>query len=83
MMHNQEVLQRTHSISNILRHLKCASISMEECLTHHSSSILLIKSLFATAGRLDMGNSLNITRIDYKSGYCSFGFNTSPTLYHG
>ena len=41
------------------------------------------KSLFATAGRLDMGNSLNITRIDYKSGYCIFGFNTFPTLCDG
>ena len=40
-------------------------------------------SLFATAGRIDMDNGLNITRVDYKSGYCIFRFDTSPTLCHG
>ena len=41
------------------------------------------KSLFTKAERLDLGNGLDIMRIDYKSGYCIFGFNTSPTLCHG
>ena len=30
-----------------------------------------------------MDNGLDITRVDYKSGYCIFGFDTSPTLCHG
>ena len=30
-----------------------------------------------------MDNGLDITRVDYKSGYCIFGFDTSPILYHG
>ena len=41
------------------------------------------RSLFATAGRIDMDNGLDIMRVDYKSGYCIFGFDTSPTLCHG
>ena len=41
------------------------------------------KGLLATAGRIDMDNGLNITKVDYKSGYCIFGFDTSPTLCHG
>ena len=40
------------------------------------------RSLFATAGRIDMDNGLDITRVDYKSGYYIFGFDTSPTLCH-
>ena len=32
------------------------------------------RSLFATAGKIDMDNSLDITRADYKSGYCIFGW---------
>ena len=38
------------------------------------------KSLFATAGWIDMDNGLNITRTDNKSGYCIFGFDTFPFL---
>ena len=30
-----------------------------------------------------MDNSLDITRADYKSGYCIFRFDTSPSLCHG
>ena len=30
-----------------------------------------------------MDNGLDITRVDYKSGYCIFGFATSPSLCHG
>ena len=30
-----------------------------------------------------MDNGLDITRVDYKSGYCIFGFDTSPNLCHG
>ena len=41
------------------------------------------RSLLATAGRIDMENGLDITRVEYKSGYCIFGFDTSPTLCHG
>ena len=41
------------------------------------------RSLFATAGWIDINNGLDITRVDYKSDYCIFGFNTSPTLGHG
>ena len=41
------------------------------------------RSLFATVGRIDMDNGLDITRVDYKSGYCIFRFDTSPTLCHG
>ena len=41
------------------------------------------RSLFTTAGRIDMENGLDIMRVDYKSGYCIFGFDTSPTLCHG
>ena len=41
------------------------------------------RSLFATAGQIDMDNGLDITRADYKSGYCIFGFDTSPSLCHG
>ena len=41
------------------------------------------RSLFATAGRIDMDNGLDITRVDYKFGYCIFRFDTSPTLCHG
>ena len=33
--------------------------------------------------RIDMDNGLNITKVDYKSGYCIFGFDTSSTLCHG
>ena len=29
-----------------------------------------------------MDNGLDITRVGYKSGYCIFPFNTSPTLCH-
>ena len=42
MMHTQEVLQRTHSISNILTHLDWASTWIRKCLAHRSSSILLM-----------------------------------------
>ena len=41
------------------------------------------RSLFATAGLIDANNGLDNTRVNYKSGYCIFGFGTSPTLYHG
>ena len=41
------------------------------------------RSLFETAGRIDMDNGLDITRADYKAGFCIFGFNTSPSLCHG
>ena len=41
------------------------------------------RSLFATAGQIDMDNDLDITRADYKSGYSILGFDTSPSLYHG
>ena len=41
------------------------------------------RSLFATTGRIDMNNSLNITRAYYKSGYCIFVFDTSPSFCHG
>ena len=41
------------------------------------------KCLFATAGRIDMDNGLNLTRADYKSGYCIFVFDTSPSFCHG
>ena len=41
------------------------------------------RSSFATAGRIDMDNGLDITRADYKSGYCIFEFDTSPSLCHG
>ena len=40
------------------------------------------RSLFATTGQIDMDNGLDITRVDYKSGYSIFGFDTSPTLCH-
>ena len=40
------------------------------------------RSLFATAGRIGMDNSFDITRAYYKSVYCIFGFSTSPSLYH-
>ena len=48
----------------------------------HNQYIDGYRSLFSTAGRIDMENSLDITRADYKSGYCIFGFNTS-FLCHG
>ena len=38
------------------------------------------RSLFATAGSIDMNNGFDITRADDKSGYCIFGFGTSPSL---
>ena len=41
------------------------------------------RSLFATAGLIDANNGLDNTRVNYKSGYCIFGFGTSPTLYQG
>ena len=41
------------------------------------------RSLFATAGQIDMDNSLDITRADCKSGYCIFGLDTFPSLCHG
>ena len=41
------------------------------------------RSLFATAGRIDMDNGLDITRADDKSGCCIFAFDTSPSLCHG
>ena len=41
------------------------------------------RSLFATAGQTDMDNGLDITRVDYNSGYCIFGFDTCPILCHG
>ena len=40
------------------------------------------RSLFATAVRIDMDNGLGITRAVYKSGYCVFGLETSPSLCH-
>ena len=40
------------------------------------------RSLFASAWRIYVNNCLDITRADYKSGYCIFGFNTSPSLCH-
>ena len=40
------------------------------------------RSLFATAWRIDMGNGLDITGADYKSGCCIFGFDTSPSPCH-
>ena len=43
----------------------------------------IYRSLFATAGRIDMDNGLDITRSDYKSGYCIFGFDTSPSICNG
>ena len=41
------------------------------------------RSLFTTAGRIDIDNGLDVTRVGYKSGYCIFQFDTSPTLCHG
>ena len=41
------------------------------------------RSLFGTAGRIDMDNGLDIMMADYKSGYCIFGFDTFPSLCHG
>ena len=41
------------------------------------------RSLFATAGSIDIDNGLDITRADYKSDYHIFGFDTSPSLCHG
>ena len=41
------------------------------------------RSLFATAGRIDVDNGLGIKRVECKSGYCIFGFDTSPALCHG
>ena len=41
------------------------------------------KNLFPKAGRIDTDSDLDIKRADYKSGYCIFGFNTSPSLCHG
>ena len=38
------------------------------------------RSSFATAGSIDMDNRLNITRAEYKSAYCIFGFSTSSPL---
>ena len=40
------------------------------------------RSLFATAGRIDKDNGLDITRADYKSGYYVFGFDTPTSLCH-
>ena len=40
------------------------------------------RSLFETAQKIDMDNGLDITRADYKLGYCIFGFDTSPALCH-
>ena len=42
-----------------------------------------IESLFTTAEWINIDNGLDIMRVDYKSGYYNFGFNTSPTLCHG
>ena len=41
------------------------------------------RSLFATAGRIDIDNGLDITRADYKAGYFVFEFDTSPSFSHG
>ena len=41
------------------------------------------RRLFATAGRIDMDNGLDITRADYKSGCYIFGLHTSPSLCYG
>ena len=41
------------------------------------------RSLFATAGRIDTDNGLDIKRADYKSGYCIFGFDTFPLFAMG
>ena len=41
------------------------------------------RSLFATAGRIDMDDGSDITKVDYKSGYCIFECDTSLTLCHG
>ena len=40
------------------------------------------RSLFATAARIDLENILDATMADYKFDYCTFGFNTSPSLCH-
>lgn len=41
------------------------------------------RSLSSTAGGKDMENGLDISRADYKSGYCVFRFDTSPSLCNG
>ena len=38
------------------------------------------RSLYATQGKIDMDNDLDIAGGDYKSGYCIFGFDTSLSL---
>ena len=38
------------------------------------------KNLFATTGRIDMDNGLNVMGADYKSNYCIFGFKKSLSL---
>ena len=67
MIHTQEVLKRTHSISNILTHLKWASMpgpllkfnfTDNQCIDEY-------RSLFATTGEIDMDNGLDIARVDY------------------
>ena len=41
------------------------------------------RSLFATAWKIDVDNSLDISRFDHESGYCIFGFDICPSLCHG
>ena len=41
------------------------------------------RGFFATSGRKDMDNGLDIMRVDYKPGYCILGFDTSPIFCHG
>ena len=41
------------------------------------------RSLFVTAGWIDVNNGLDITSADYNSGYDIFGFDTSPPICHG
>ena len=41
------------------------------------------RSLFATAGPVDMHIGLDIKRTGYKSGYCIFGYDTLPLFVKG
>ena len=81
-MHTQKLFQRTHSLaSQVGIYLSGEVPGLPLKLSFTDNQYMDgYGSLFATAGRQNMDNGLDITRDDYKSGYFIFGFVTFPTL---
>ena len=81
-MHTQKLFQRTHSLaSQVGIYLSGEVPGLPLKLSFTDNQYMDgYGSLFATAGRQNMDNGLDITIDDYKSGYFLFGFDTFPTL---